>query len=377
MIMDTSRLIPGIARFRLPSDIEAEVSPELAEHAARCASAMVSHARAHGLLVTKSSVPTLARSAERVAETLGMERMPEVYVVSDPGVNAKAIWAADEGRSFIEVHSGLLRICRGTELDFVLGHELAHIAFGHSARREPAGESSGADQVAVMRHRRSERAAELSCDRIGLLVSRSVASASRVMMKVASGLDDALLGTDSGSMLQQFEAEQAVGWGMRATHPALPFRLWALWETSRAVDFDGAIPLTDINIAIEARLDEETGDELRAAEQLSRSRCLFWLGIVAIHGSPSPECVRAMRERFGIDEVERGLRFAASFPQQSVRAKLMEHLSIVVGGDLSHREWVLTEISKILAVGSTGFTEPGLLREATHLLKAGARNAAR
>jgi len=368
MTADTATLIPGSARFRVPSDLPGTIDPEFAEHAARWAEALVRRVRSHGLRVTPGTVPTLARSAHRVAESLGLARMPEVYVVSDPGVNAKAIWAADAERSFIEVHSGLLRICRGSELDFVLGHELAHIAFGHSARQDPPADSSVAGRIALMRQRRMERAAEISCDRIGFLATRSVATASRVIMKVASGLDDALLGADAGTLLQQLESEQGDGWSMHATHPALPLRLWALWEFSRVAELGGAMPLAHVNDRIEARLDQEAGDELRNAEDQSKSKCLFWLGIALVHSSPDADAIRAMQERFGVDEVERGLRFASGFPHETLRNKVLDHVSSVVGLIATNAAWVLMEFSRLRSTTKSMPRESALLNEAIRVL---------
>lgn len=370
MIEELSPLIPGITQYRLPSDSPVAVEPEFAEHAAQCAAALVSRVRSHGLLVTSGTVPSLSRSAQRVAECLELGRMPEVYVVSDPDVNARAIWAADTDRSFIEVHSGLLRICRGTELDFVLGHELAHIAFGHSARQAPSSEGPNANRMAVMRHRRAERAAEISCDRIGFLVTRSVATSSRVIMKLASGLDDALLGADSATLLQQLEAEQGEQWSLQATHPALPLRLWALWEFSRVSEFGGTVPLADINDRIEQRLDQETGDELRDAEHHARSKCLFWLGITLIHSTSDAASLGAMRERFGWDEVDRGLRFAADFPQDSLRAKVMDHLSVVLAGPAMHASWVLSELGVFRPSSKSIPHDYRIFQESVNALKA-------
>ena len=57
------------------------------------AESLVARVRATGLRVTRGTVPAIARSIERVHATLRLEEMPEVYVVADPSLNARAVWA--------------------------------------------------------------------------------------------------------------------------------------------------------------------------------------------------------------------------------------------------------------------------------------------
>jgi hypothetical protein len=377
MKAQASTCIPGSAVYRLTSDVEIEVSAERAEVLARWAQGLILQARANGLLVTPGTVPSLARSAQRVADNLCMERIPEVYVLGNPEPNAYAVWATDSGRSFIQVNAGLLRVCRGSELDCVLGHELAHIAFNHAAREGPTLETASTNRIEVMRYRRAQRAAEISCDRIGFLVTRSLATASRVIMKMASGLDDALLGPDSTSLLQQLEPEQDPSWSTQATHPSMPLRLWALLMFSRAEQFGGTMQLPQINDRIEARLDQEAGIELERAEKHAQSRCLFWIGTVLLHAAADEGRLQAMYARFGTDEVKRGLRFALCFPADALRKKVLDHLSVVVRGDFTQPEWVLREFEGIWRAGGSSLPRNEILTESLHLLSTAAGREAR
>ena len=56
----------------------------------------------------------------------GLEKMPDVYIIDDPALNAFAT-GRDPNHSAVAITSGLLQILNRDELEGVIGHEMSHI----------------------------------------------------------------------------------------------------------------------------------------------------------------------------------------------------------------------------------------------------------
>jgi hypothetical protein len=320
--------------------------------AMEAAEGLVARVRSTGLRVTKGTVPSIARSIERVHASLGLEEMPEVYVVADPTLNAKAVWAGGLRRSFVIMHSGLARLLAGNEYDFVLGHELGHLGLGHSVRKLTSDDTLEASEAGVLRARLADRAAELSADRVGLVAARSLSTAARVVMKVASGLPNEQLGMDADAFLSQLETGALdVEWEVSATHPGLPLRLWALQRFAYSDAFGRLAecatqgrPLLEVDRDVESRLRSESTDRLAQLENERIERALFWLVFTeaALGRSPAraPGMLALVDSRFGARLRGQGERFLADFGPEGVLGKLGEQLE----GVLVHGHWVRVRI---------------------------------
>ena len=71
----------------------------------------------------------LVGTVHRLAQSAGLEKMPEVGVYSSPEVNAFAT-GPSRNNSLVAVSTGLLSTMTTQEVDGVLGHEVSHIANG-------------------------------------------------------------------------------------------------------------------------------------------------------------------------------------------------------------------------------------------------------
>jgi len=324
-------------RVRLPIDAPAEFSAVRSSAAHQAAISIVARARATGLRATKGTVPALARSVERVADALMLDRAPEVYVVADPTINAKAVWAGGIDRSLIIVHSGLALLLGGTELDFVLGHELGHLGLAHANRSMHDAVDDNASELDVLRMRLADRAAELSADRVGLVAARSASTAARVIMKTASGLDNDRLGVDVDSFLSQLDdGSLDEQWELSATHPGLPLRLWAMQRFTRSETYSlltsnpgSSIAQERIDGEVESRLRAEAGDSLGQFETAAVDRAVYWLAITeALHAAAVDlRWMRAIDARFGAGEAAKGQRFLANFGGPKLALKTTEHVA--------------------------------------------------
>jgi Zn-dependent protease with chaperone function len=91
----------------------------------------LAHVRGNGVRVTERQLPALHARVKAAAARLGLADLPEVYVIQAGGaLNAFATKLL--ARRFVIVYSDLIDGCRDErQLDFVLGHELGHLAAGH------------------------------------------------------------------------------------------------------------------------------------------------------------------------------------------------------------------------------------------------------
>lgn len=165
--------------------------------------------RAVRLLLLGSAVKVDERQFARlhrlladVGATLDADDLPEMYVSSDPYLNAMTIGLE---KPIIVLNSALVDLLDEEELRFVVAHELGHAISGHAVYRTllarllaltgvlssvPLGGIGIRVIVAALME--WSRKSELSADRAGLLATQDAAVAFRVHMKLASGghLDD-------------------------------------------------------------------------------------------------------------------------------------------------------------------------------------------
>jgi Zn-dependent protease with chaperone function len=149
------------------------------------------------LKVTEDNFPEIFRSLSDACEILDMSARPDMYIASDPGINA---FTAGTKRPIVVVTTGAVDALGSEELLFIIGHELGHILCGHSLYYQVAeylpllGRMIGAAtfgfgqlmsvglQAALMHWKRMS---ELSCDRAGLLACQNADAAINTMIKLA------------------------------------------------------------------------------------------------------------------------------------------------------------------------------------------------
>ena len=93
----------------------------------------LAHVRGNGLRVSEAQLPGLYARCKEAAGKLGLATMPEIYLVQSHGIlNAFATKLLS--RKFVIINSALADACTDPrQLDFVVGHELGHLAAGHLA----------------------------------------------------------------------------------------------------------------------------------------------------------------------------------------------------------------------------------------------------
>ena len=70
--------------------------------------------------------PRLYNIVEEMKIASGLEKMPDIYIIDDPALNAFAT-GRDPNKASVAVTSGLLAKLNRDELQGVIGHEMAHV----------------------------------------------------------------------------------------------------------------------------------------------------------------------------------------------------------------------------------------------------------
>ena len=157
--------------------------------------------RGGGLRASAGLTPRIHAVLTRVSQRLGAEYEFSCHILPHPTVNAYAVSWGLNTSPILVIHSRMLEILDDAEMEFVIGHEIGHLALRHT--QSPKSESGS--EYAVLKQQWRSRAAEISADRVGLLGCQSLNVAGRVMIKLASGLPWEHLEFD----VKQFLAESA------------------------------------------------------------------------------------------------------------------------------------------------------------------------
>lgn len=204
------------------------------------------------LRVQRGMVPKLERAFDDCRRILGFTAPVELFVKADPTFGA-FMMKSPTGPLALGVTAKLIEGFSDAELRHVIGHELAHAVFDHSALPMPMTalieDMAGA---IVSRPKQLElflwcRAAELSVDRAGLVCAGDVEAAASAFMKLSSGLDGSFLGTlDVDAYISQAASIASAPVARRKprddddsveafnTHPYPPLRLKAMLLYARS-----------------------------------------------------------------------------------------------------------------------------------------------
>ena len=212
--------------------------------------------------LSRTMAPEVYKMLDHSVEKLAIEIPIELYVYASPQFNAACV-KPEDGRLFIMFSSSLLEAFRGSELRFVIGHELGHhvyrhhdIPIGYILR----GKSRPNPKLALELFAWS-RYAEISADRAGAHCAQDLEGVGRSLFRLTSGLSDDVIQFNLDEFLGQVDDMQLVdaepGQGAPtgdwfSTHPFSPLRVHALklfHDSELAVD--GGISKQDLEVGVQ------------------------------------------------------------------------------------------------------------------------------
>lgn len=188
--------------------------------------------------LTRTMAPAVYTMLDECVTKLGVDLPVELYVYASPQFNAACV-KPEDGRLFIMLSSSLLEAFTGSELRFVIGHELGHhlyrhhdIPIGYILR----GKSQPPPKLA-MRLFAWSRYAEISADRAGAHCAEDLQGVGRALFRLTSGLSDNVISFNFDEFVEQVDDMQLLdnepGQGAPmgdwfSTHPFSPLRVKAL-----------------------------------------------------------------------------------------------------------------------------------------------------
>ena len=188
----------------------------------------LAHVRGNGVRVSERQLPGLYARVKAAAGRLGMQQIPDIYVIQAGGsLNAFATKLLS--RRFVIVFSDLVDGCRDErQLDFVIGHELGHHAAGHLTWNGFLAPFRMMPWLGAA----YSRACEYTCDRAGYAAVGDLEPAMRGLVVLAAG------GRLAAEVdLKAYVEQQAETTGFMAgtvellsSHPYLTKRVAALQE---------------------------------------------------------------------------------------------------------------------------------------------------
>jgi tellurite resistance protein len=251
-------------RLLQDSDVK-DVNEALAEAEEKGPAGIRRQLLATSVRLTRRMSPAVHEMLDDCVAKLGVDIPIELYVYASPQFNAACV-KPEEGRLFIMFSSSLLESFKGSELRFVIGHELGHHIYQH--HDIPIG------YILRGRHRPNpklalelfawSRYAEISADRAGAHCAQDLQSVGRALFRLTSGLSDEVISFDLDEFLEQVDDMQAVdaepGQGAPtadwfSTHPFSPLRVRAL-KLFHQSEFatDGKMPAAELEVGVQRLL---------------------------------------------------------------------------------------------------------------------------
>ena len=218
------------------------------------------------LKLTEKLAPHIYKIANVCKETLKLDKEIEFYVYQDDKFNA-ACYPPTADKLYIIISSGMIERFSIGEITFVVGHEIGHILFEHHKYNARGIMDEGADYLSPLHAMKLfawGRAAEISCDRVGLLCCKSFTQAGSSFFKLSSGVTTASLEFHLDEYINQFvdlKAEMAStevdpeDW--YSSHPFSPLRIKALELFSKSDTYYSVAKIAGKPQITEAELEQE------------------------------------------------------------------------------------------------------------------------
>lgn len=136
--------------------------------------------RSSAIHVGPQQFPQLYQSMVRQAGRLGLRELPELYIVEDNTQNAAALKARRHKLVLLtdDIVYGALRTKNEAVIDFIIGHELAHVALGHT--------NAIRGWLRTV-NKKLSRLDEYSCDAVAMQLTSDPKAAADALLLLTSG----------------------------------------------------------------------------------------------------------------------------------------------------------------------------------------------
>jgi Zn-dependent protease with chaperone function len=198
--------------------------------------------RGNSVRVSERQFPQLHRLAAAHTRRLGMERVPDIYLMQSGGI-LNAFATRFLGRDFVIIYSDVLELALAqgeAAVGFIVGHELGHVWRGHLKYRWLTAPGRLFPYLGPA----YSRACEYTCDRIGAFCQPEGAISGLLALAAGKQLHAHV---DVREFAAQAETDKGF-WVRRAeiisSHPRLPKRVAALLKAGVAIPVRSQLTLT-------------------------------------------------------------------------------------------------------------------------------------
>ena len=245
----------------------------------------LSNLLSNSIKVTKEILPKVSKSIDNVFEKLKIENQFNFFVTADNyQANAACSLMSLSSKPEIILTSKLIELLNEKELEFVIGHEVAHYIYQHSVYPNPHNIENRTSKLNVLN---LSRAAEISADRIGFLACGELESSLRANLKLASGLSEKHLNFKFSAYLDQLRELESLGKSdsqLWSTHQIFLIRIQALIWFSMTKEYHeffetkkkGTYSIAEIDDKIDNSIKKIIGDEIGQSNKEIFDRALMW-----------------------------------------------------------------------------------------------------
>lgn len=235
--------------------------------------------------VSKEILPKVGSAIETVFDRIKIENNFNFFVTADNNqANASCSLMSSASRPDIVLTSRLIELLSLEELQFVIGHEVAHYVYQHALY---PNHNNVEDRNLKLNILNLSRAAEISADRIGFLACANLEVSLKANFKLASGLSDKHFNFKPSTYLDQLRDLEDLGKSsseLWSTHPSFLIRMQSLIWFSMSKEYHeffdqkkkGSYSLSEIDEKLDSKIKKITGDELENSNKRIYESALIW-----------------------------------------------------------------------------------------------------
>ncbi len=279
------------------------------------------------LKASSDLTPKIYEAFKKVANRLNLDSdLVEIYISSSPNVQAGCLSFNTEG-CIITLNSSLVNLLKINELEFIIGHELGHFLLQHNRKY-----IDGSPESLI-----SQRAMEISVDRIGLCACKDLHVAIKAIIRLLSGLEEKFLRFDVQSFLEQLNHDSSPDQKTHnlSTHPSLLLRAKSLARFANSKPYQelinnvGGTELRDIDNLIRKDLDFFMDSHSKNQIKNSKESVEFWVFIYALtkSGNLSKESQQELGNKFGEIKKSKLITMLKSTSKEQAKELILDKLS--------------------------------------------------
>ena len=245
----------------------------------------LSYLLTNSVKIDKEIFPKVGEAIETVFKRIKIENVFNFFITADNNqANASCNLMTSASRPDIVLTSRLIELLSLEELQFVIGHEVAHFVYQHALYPNHNNISETNLKLNVLN---LSRAAEISADRIGFLACANLDAALKANFKLASGLSDKHFNFKPSTYLDQLRDLEDLGKSsteLWSTHPSFLIRMQSLIWFSMTKEYHeffdikkkGTYILSDIDEKIDKKIKKITGDQIENSNKSIYENALIW-----------------------------------------------------------------------------------------------------